>query len=263
MPSPPPRPLRWWRPPLPREHGAWAQLAAATLAGLFMAPRGTPWLLAAAVWLLFLAREPLAVALGHRTARRRDAEGQLRMRQAASLGGAALVATALGLDQRWEGLLQPLAVAGVLGGLSLAMVVTDRDRTPSGEIAAAWAVAAVAALLAQAGGSAPLVGHALLLSWGCAFALDTLAVHAAKVRMLEADPPAWARHAWLPLGAAALAVGAWQYVDYGHQAAVTVWLLGGGGAIGGALVRRPRHLQAVGVALAVLCAAALVGWWAT
>lgn len=246
---------------MPREHGAWVQLIAATAAGLAMALRWLdPWPLAVAVWLLFLAREPLAVALGHRTVRRREAEGSLRLRQAGVLGSIAVALGFLALDQRWESLVQPLVVAGGLGGLSAAMVLLDRDRSPSGEVAAAWAVASVAALLAQAGGADPLVGQALLLSWGSAFALDTLAVHAAKIRMLSADPPAWARHAWLPLGFAALGLGAWQFHEYGLQPAATVWLVGGGGALGGALVRRPRHLQIVGVALAVLCAAALFFW---
>lgn len=261
MASPHPQTLTWWRPPMPREHGAWVQLIAATAAGLAMALHPLdPWLLALAVWLLFLAREPLAVALGHRTTRRREAEGTLRMRQAAALGGVALVLAFLALDQRWEALVQPLAVAGAVGGLAAAMVLFDRDRSPSGEVAAAWAVAAVAGLLAQAGGAHPLVGQALLLSWGSAFALDTLAVHAAKIRMLTANPPLWARHAWLPLGLTALGLGAWLRADYGDPPAATVWLVGGGGALGGALVQRPRHLQIVGVALAVLCAAALFPW---
>lgn len=248
---------------MPREHGAWVQLIAATAAGLAMAlHRRDPWLLALAVWLLFLAREPLAVALGHRTVRRRDTEGPLRLRQAAVLGSSAAALVFLALDQQWEALVQPLAVAGGLGGLSAAMVLFDRDRSPSGEVAAAWAVASVAALLAQAGGAQPLVGQALLLSWGSAFALDTLAVHAAKIRMLTADPPRWARHAWLPLGLTALGLGGWQLAEYGDQPAATTWLVGGGGALGGALVQRPRHLQIVGVALAVLCAAALFFWFA-
>lgn len=257
----PAKPLSWWRLPLPREHGAWVQLAAVTLAGVAVVPNPLGlWPLVLAVWLLFLAREPLAVALGHRTARRREAEGALRLRQAAGLGSAALLCVFPVLDQRWLAMLQPLAIAGLLGGISAAMVLFDRDRTPSGEVAAAWALAALAALLAQAGGADPLVGQALLLSWGSAFALDTLAVHAAKIRMLTADPPLWARHAWLPLGLTALALGAWQLADYGPQAAATVWLVGGSGALGGAAVRRPRHLQIVGVALAVLCAVALTFW---
>lgn len=248
---------------MPREHGAWVQLIAATAAGLAVSSNPLASLpLAAAVWLLFLAREPLAVALGHRTARRRDTEGQLRLRQAAVLGGVAMLLVFLSLDQRWEALVQPLIVAGGLGGLSAAMVLFDRDRSPSGEVAAAFAVASVAGLLAQAGGAHPLLGQALLLSWGSAFALDTLAVHAAKIRMLTADPPTWARHAWLPLGLAALGLGAWEFNEYGLQPAATVWLVGGGGALGGALVRRPRHLQIVGVALAVLCAVALFFWFA-
>lgn len=256
----------WWRLPMAREHGAWVQLAVALLAGLWVAPRRGPAVgIALAALLLFLAREPLAVALGHRGKRRQLAEGRLRALQAVGLGMLAGATAVLVLSATWGALWQPhamlqLGVAALVGGTSALTVWANRDRKPSGEVVAAWAVAALGAVVAVLGGADPNVGKMLLMAWGLAFSLDTLAVHAAKIRMLAADPPLWARHAWLPLLVAAGLGGFGLLADGGLAPAATVWLVGGTGALGTAVVRRPRHLVPVGIALAAVCALALFLW---
>lgn len=258
--------IPWWRLPLAREHGAWVQLGVALLTGLWVAPnRGAAAGIALAGLLLFLAREPLAVAMGHRSKRRQVAEGALRARQAAGLALLAAGAAAPVLVLRWQLLWQPhvfqqIAVAAAVGGTSAWTVRINRDRTPSGELIAAWAVAALGSAVAALGGADPVVVNMLLWSWGSAFALDTLAVHAAKIRMLSADPPIWARHAWLPLLVVAGFGGFGLLGDGGLAPAATVWLVGGTGALGSAVVRRPRHLVPVGIALAGVCALALFFW---
>jgi hypothetical protein len=99
-----------------------------------------------------------------------------------------------------------------------------------------------------------------LLSWGSAFALDTLAVHAAKIRMLTANPPLWARHAWLPLGLTALGLGAWLRADglarrrrrrAGRGPGATAAAFadrrrGAGGAVRGSALSLDRGLRAAG-----------------
>ncbi len=258
--------LPWWRLTLPREHGAWVQLAVALLAGLRVARRPGPACgIAVAVVLLFLAREPLAVALGHRSRRRQLAEGPLRRWQAAGLAATAGVIGIAVLVLQGAALFEPhviqqLVVAGLIGGASVWTVWTNRDRTPSGEVVAACAVASLGAVVAVVGGAAPLVAQMLLFAWRGAFALDTLAVHAAKIRMLSAAPPLWARHAWLPLLVVTGVSGLGLLGQGGPAPAATLWLVGGAGALGAAVVRRPRHLLAVGVALAAVCVLALFLW---
>ncbi|HET8901656.1 MAG TPA: YwiC-like family protein, partial [Holophagaceae bacterium] len=61
------------RPPLPKEHGAWAQLAIASGAVILVARAHPPgfWAWLAALWAAFIAHEPLLLLLGQRGAKAR------------------------------------------------------------------------------------------------------------------------------------------------------------------------------------------------
>src|SRR5512137_367547 len=75
---------------LPREHGAWGQLAMPLLSGLALGrPGAAAILLTLGIVLAFLAHEPLLVVLGHRGKRVRDAAGDRAVRRLAVLGLAA------------------------------------------------------------------------------------------------------------------------------------------------------------------------------
>src|SRR5688572_32010037 len=79
----------------PREHGAYAQLAAPLLTALVVVrPTVAAGLLAAAACCAFLANEPLLVVLGHRGKRMREQAGTRAARRLALL---ASLAAAMGI----------------------------------------------------------------------------------------------------------------------------------------------------------------------
>src|SRR5512138_2855214 len=90
-PSPSPAATRAEPSLLPREHGAWGQLAMPLVTGLALGrPGATALLLTAGVVLAFLAHEPLLVVLGQRGKRVKDALGVRAMRRLAVLGAGAV-----------------------------------------------------------------------------------------------------------------------------------------------------------------------------
>ena len=96
--------------------------------------------------------------------------------------------------------------------------------------------------------------------WNCGHGLSTSSDPLWAVGVVSAAPPLWARHAWLPLLVVTGVSGLGLLGQGGPAPAATLWLVGGAGALGAAVVRRPRHLLAVGVALAAVCVLALFLW---
>jgi hypothetical protein len=166
-PSPAPTP-----PPslLPREHGAWGQLAMPLATGLALGrPGAGALLLACGVVLAFLAHEPLLVVLGQRGRRVRDEVGALAARRLLRLGLAAVAAGTLGL-----------ALAPPAARLAVAPLVAWRlEHTAAGEILVAAALSAAGVPVALAGGAPAGWAWATAVTWLASFAAATLPIHAA------------------------------------------------------------------------------------
>jgi hypothetical protein len=193
----------------PREHGAYAQLGIALAAGFALAPglRGLgQGILTAA---LFLASEPLLVLLGRRGAPAPGIQGRARGR----LGFLASLAGLAGAGA-WAGRLAALASllpAAVLGLCLAGLFLLKRERTPLGEILAAWTFAAAALPVAVAGGAGGRKAGILALLLAVLFALGTALVHGHLMALRR-------RGAWWPRFAAfllclALSAGAWALAE--------------------------------------------------
>lgn len=182
-PTPTPTPLSA-RSLLPREHGAWGQLAMPLLSGLLLGrPGAAPLLLAAAVVFAFVAHEPLLVLLGQRGRRVRDVEGPRAWRWLAALGGAAAVTGALGLALAPRGVARAALVPAALAAAVAVVVWRKLEKTTAGEILVAVALASAGWLVALAGGAPAQHALAVLLAWSLAFAAATLGVQVILERL--------------------------------------------------------------------------------
>lgn len=127
----------------PREHGAYAQLGFPLVTGLLYA-RGDPgaWAFAVGGIALFLAHEPLAVLMGMRGVRLRDAlVGSARRRLwllAGVVGAASVLAAVLAPGRAWQGALIPAGIGLVL----IPLFFTRRIKTMVGEFVVAAALSA-------------------------------------------------------------------------------------------------------------------------
>jgi hypothetical protein len=192
---------------VPHEHGAWGQLAMPLLTALAIGrPTVAALLLTAAVVLAFVAHEPLLVLLGHRGARAKAESGARARRWLAVLGALAAAAGAAGIvlapGAARIALLLPAALAAAVAWL----VLRRLEKTITGEIVVAAALASAGYAVALASEVAPDAALAALLAWILAFAAATLAVQVilVRVRSKGAEDPG-PRHAVL---AALLAVAA-------------------------------------------------------
>jgi hypothetical protein len=162
---------------LPREHGAYVQLAAPLLGALvtFGASLGGV-LLGAAACLLFLANEPLLVVLGHR-GKRMKTENAARAR--CRLWVLLPVATAMGI----AGLaiapatLATVALLGVAAAILVVFAWKKRERSLAGELVATIALSGVSAPVAVAAGAAMHTAAGVWMTWAIGYAFTVVAVH--------------------------------------------------------------------------------------
>ncbi len=163
------------RPPLPKEHGAWAQVSLAAGAASLAAPAHPAgfWAWAAALLCAFLAHEPVLILLGQRgaTARRSAARGWLALWTAAGC-----VLGALGWARAPEASRLGLFLPAALGGLLLPCILRGHEKSLPGEGLAALALGGAALPLALRAGLAPEKGLLLAAGLMLAFALGTLLV---------------------------------------------------------------------------------------
>jgi len=162
---------------LPREHGAYAQLAA-PLAGAF-ATFGASLagaLIALGACLAFVANEPLLVVLGHRGKRAKADDGRRAKRMLAILAPAAAITGLAGLA------LAPatIAVAAIVAAPACILVVLAwkrQERTLAGEVVAAVALSGAAAPVAVAAGAS--LHHAMWVwaAWAIGYGFTVVAVH--------------------------------------------------------------------------------------
>jgi hypothetical protein len=175
---------------LPREHGAYAQLAIPLLAAcLQRVPTPAMILLSLAACLAFCAYEPFLVMLGHRGPRRRERDGaRARVRLAVLAGGA----VALGVTGLW---LAPSGtiVAAALIAAPIAVVIicgcVRATHTVAGELIAAIALTGASAVVMVAGGATRTAALATWLAWSLGFGASVLAVHRVIARHKRTPVP--------------------------------------------------------------------------
>ena len=175
---------------LPREHGAYGQLALPLVAALAMGhPSVAAGLLAVAAIGAFVGHEPLLVLLGQRGSRARREDGRRALVLCAGLSAGALVAAGIAVALA-PGVLRALALAAGLGALALAVVVLGREKTLLGEGIAASALAAAAMPVAEASGVAHAQALGAWAAWSLGFAAVTCAVRAVASGCKD-RPAAW------------------------------------------------------------------------
>ncbi len=225
-------------PLLPREHGAYAELAFPLATGLGLAhPRLPTLALALAAVALFLAHEPVAILLGARGRRLRSQLGRRARAWGALLlvTGTALGAAATALDPTavWPGLLYPALPALAL----LPLVRAGQQKTFPGELLVVTVFAALILPLTLASGGSPQLAREAFLVWWISFFLGTLEVHAIKARHKDTRRSRWTR--WASPAASSAAV---------------LLCLGGAGAASGSLRWGALALLPPSLAVALLSA---------
>ncbi len=162
---------------MPREHGAYGQLAMPLLGGLAVGRPGAPALaLVLAFVLAFAAHEPLLVVLGQRGKRMRSQEGARAARLLAALVAAIALSGGLGIALAPPAARAALALASGLGVVVTAMAWRKLEKTTAGEILVATTFAACGAVVALAGGAPLQRASALFVIWVLAFTSAIIAV---------------------------------------------------------------------------------------
>ncbi len=162
---------------IPREHGAWVQLALPLLAVVILGAPGTAsaWLLTVASVLAFVAHESLLVVIGSRGGRAKVERGDRARRLLAILGSGAAAAGIAGLVL--GGLDVMLATLSTLVPtvLLIPLLRQRREKTTPGELLAAAARAGLSLPVGLAAGLPFELTAIVWLFWVAAFAVETLA----------------------------------------------------------------------------------------
>ncbi|HEY1302438.1 MAG TPA: YwiC-like family protein [Vicinamibacterales bacterium] len=219
---------------LPREHGAYGQLAFPLITSFAVAGFSTPAVLVGlSAVAAFLVHEPLLVLLGRRGAR----AGRDHHRAAiAALWGAGIVAIGAGFiaavvmppPMRWSFLL-PLIPAACLA-IAIAL---GREKRALGEMAAALTFSFVAVPICLASGAPMSTALSVAGTFASIFVTATLAVRVVILRVRGGGDPRGARATRvavvtlaLAIGAALLAATARQATPWPTLAAVVPGLIG-------------------------------------
>ncbi|NNM07010.1 MAG: YwiC-like family protein [Gemmatimonadetes bacterium] len=179
---------------LPREHGAYAELAFPLVTGLGLAtPTVGTFAVAVGAFALFLVHEPLAISLGFRGARLQSQRGNRARIRVLALSALAVVSLIVGVRAAgsllWPSLAFPLAPLLLLGPLML----LGRQKTLLGEILVITVFAATVFPLGATSGVPPsrILGASAV--WWISFVLGTLEVHAIKATHKGGDRSRWTR----------------------------------------------------------------------
>jgi hypothetical protein len=162
----------------PREHGAYAQLAAPLISALLIAvPTTVSVLLACAAVMAFLTNEPLLVVLGHRGPRPRAADGARARRRLLVLGGLSCALAGVALVLASAPTLRMSAVSALPAAILVVFGWRRAQHSVLGEALAAIALPAAAAPVAVASGVDWRVACLLWLSWSIGYAASVIGVH--------------------------------------------------------------------------------------
>lgn len=168
---------------VPREHGAWAQMALPLVSALLVAGVSvSALLLAAATVLGFIAHEPALVLVGVRGVRVREAEGARARRWLVLLLVGAVTGGVVGLLLAPWSARAALLVAGAAGALLMGLAVRRREQSMVGEFIAVTAFVAAGAAVALSSGSTLALALTLTLTWWLAFGASIFAVHVVLAR---------------------------------------------------------------------------------
>lgn len=179
-PSAPSTPRRWL---LPREHGAYGQLAFPLLCALALGHvRSAALAFIVASVALFVAHEPLLVLRGERGRKRLDAEGERARSQLVSwllLGVASGVyALAASPSAVRSACVVPVALS-LVGAVFLAR---GEEKTTAGEVVVALALGSLALPVAMAAGVSVRAASLLAIAWGAVSSLHVLVVRGLLAR---------------------------------------------------------------------------------
>jgi len=243
---------------LPREHGAYFQLAIPLLtAGVLHAPTVATCALTAAAALAFLANEPLLVALGHRGPRMLEHDGPRARRRLALLATAALVTGAAGLAAAPRDATIVAVVVAIPVVAVLALAWRRAEHTIVGELIAALALTGASAPVLVAGGTAPGPAVAMWLAWALGFGATVLAVHRVIARHTR---PATAIDRVIAAALVAITLACFGLAPRLPALAIPILLV----AVAAALVLVPppaTRLRTVGVAIVVAAAGSSTLAW--
>ncbi|MGD2134674.1 MAG: YwiC-like family protein [Gemmatimonadales bacterium] len=196
---------------LPREHGAYAELAFPLVTGLLVAPgAAAAWAFAGSAVAWFLLHEPVAILTGRRGRRLQGSLGR-----AARVRGVWLAALGTVVGAVAVLLAPPAGRVAVLAplGLSIVMVpvvLRGRQKTVWAEFVIVAAFAAMVLPMAVSGGASWRYAWQAALVWFLSFVLGTVAVHAIKARHKQVSRAVWTISATPGLAAALIggAIGA-------------------------------------------------------
>jgi hypothetical protein len=175
---------------LPKEHGAYGQIAFPIVTAFGTAGVSTAGLLCAATVMAgFLAHEPCTVLLGHRGPRARR---ELRGPAMTWLGSCLAVGVATGFwalvtidpTARWS-VLVPVAAALAL----MVAIVRGREKSWHGEVAASLAFAGTAVPISMAAGAPTTAAVSVAVPFALLFVASTLAVRVVIVRVRGGGDP--------------------------------------------------------------------------
>ena len=260
--SPPPGAPDASRAPslLPREHGAWGQLALPLASALALGrPGAAALLLTAGIVLAFLLHEPLVVMLGQRGRRSKGELDRPARRRIAAAGLAALAAGAAGVLLSPPAARVAIAPAALLGAAVVALAVARLEKTTGGELLVSCALAAASVPVALAAGAPPRHAWAAAVTWAAAFAAATLPVRAILLRARTkgaVDRRPLAAAAVLAIALAALLAGALGLFPW--AAALAILPVALAALVVSVAPIRPQRLTAVGWSVVGASTAALL-----
>ncbi len=175
---------------LPREHGAYGQIAFPLIAAYAVAGVSTASLLMTVTVIAgFLAHEPAAIVLGQRGGRVKRELGASATRWLVcclAVGVAAGLAAVSRLDAvtRWS-----LAIPAVPAGALMLAMIKGREKSWFGEAAAALAFAGAAVPIALAAGASMDMALAVAIPFALLFTTTTLAVRVVILRVRGGGDP--------------------------------------------------------------------------
>jgi len=237
---------------LPREYGAYAELAFPLLTALLAGGvTGAGLGFAAAVVAGFLVREPLAVLNGVRGARLEASLGGTARRAAVVLGALLALGAGAGLLLAPPMARRAALVPGVVALLLTPALLRGRPKTLGVEVLVAFALSGMVLPIGLAGRMPLGRAGATAAVWAASFVLATLAVHAIKARAKPALGGTWTLWATPVLGVGVVAGGLLGAAVWRVPTAVALAVLPSALVVLAATLLRPhpRRLKRIGWSL--------------